>query len=165
MAKNEALRATFAQNLRTLLEAREKSQLDLAKYMGVAGPTVNDWCRGRKMPRMDKIDKICEFLGTDRATLMGDREVVTPSDINVTIPGINKNDLPPLTPKDEREIARDLERLLNALDDKTGFAAMGGTVEDEEDRELLKTSLLTSMRLARQIAKKKFTPNKYKDEE
>ena len=37
-----------------------------------------------------------------------------------------------------------------------------GTVEDEEDRELLKASMLTTMRLAKQIAKKKFTPNKYK---
>lgn len=165
MPKNIDMRDLFARNLRMLLEEREKTQMDLAKYLGVTDAAVNMWCRAKRIPRMDKIDKICEFLGTDRATLMGDREVVAPSDINVTIPGINKNDLPPLTPKDEREIARDLERLLNALDDKTGFAAMGGTVEDEEDRELLKTSLLTSMRLARQIAKKKFTPNKYKDEE
>lgn len=72
------------------------------------------------------------------------------------------SNLPPLTPKDEREIARDLENMINSLDDKNAMAAMGGTVDDEEDRELLKASLLTSMRLAKQIAKKKFTPKKYR---
>ena len=38
--------------------------------------------------------------------------------------------LPPLTHRDEREIARDLEKMLADLDDQNGMAAMGGTVED-----------------------------------
>lgn len=74
--------------------------------------------------------------------------------------------LPALTPRDEREIARDLEKMLADLDDKNGMAAVGGgTVEDEEDRELLRASLLTSMQLAKKIAKKKFTPKKYRKDE
>lgn len=73
--------------------------------------------------------------------------------------------LPPLTYKDEREIARDLEKMLADMDDKNGMAAVGGTVDDAEDRELLKASLLTSMRLAKQIAKKKFTPKKYRKDD
>lgn len=68
--------------------------------------------------------------------------------------------LPLLTPRDEREIARDLEAMINNLDNKNVIAAYNYP-EDEEDRELLKASLLTSMRLAKQIAKKKFTPKKY----
>jgi transcriptional regulator with XRE-family HTH domain len=79
------------------------------------------------------------------------------SDIN------NDNSLPSLTPKDERVIARDLEAMLSDLDSKNGMAAYNEP-EDEEDRELLKASLLTSMRLAKQIAKKKFTPKKYRKE-
>ena len=76
------------------------------------------------------------------------------------------DDLPPLTYRDEREIARDLEKMLADMDDKNAMAATGGTVDDDEDRELLKASLLTSMQLAKRIAKKKFTPKKYrKDEE
>lgn len=71
--------------------------------------------------------------------------------------------LPSLTAKDEREIAKDLESMLNSLDVENGMAAYNDP-EDEEDRELLKASLLTSMRLAKQIAKKKFTPKKYRKE-
>ncbi|CQR71648.1 transcriptional repressor DicA [Sporomusa ovata DSM 2662] len=71
--------------------------------------------------------------------------------------------LPPLTPKDEREIAKDLEAMLAALDDKSGMAAYNDP-EDEEDKELLRASLEYSMRLAKQMAKKKFTPKKYRKE-
>ncbi|BBB91016.1 MAG TPA: helix-turn-helix transcriptional regulator [Methylomusa anaerophila] len=71
--------------------------------------------------------------------------------------------LPPLSSKDEREIAKDLEAMLTSLDDKSGMAAFNEP-EDEEDRELLKASLEYSMRLAKQIAKKKFTPKKHRKE-
>lgn len=76
----------------------------------------------------------------------------------------NKNTtLPPLTKRDEAQIAKDLEKMLSDLDSQNTFAAHGGTVEDEEDRELLRSSLLTTMKLAKQIAKKKFTPKKYRE--
>ena len=74
-----------------------------------------------------------------------------------------KDGLPALTPKDEAEIARDLEAMLSSLDSKNGMAAYNDP-EDDEDRELLKASLETSMRLAKQMAKKKFTPKKYRKE-
>lgn len=74
-----------------------------------------------------------------------------------------KKPLPSLTPKDEREIVRDLEAMLDSLDNKSGMAAFN-EVEDEEDRELLKASLEYSMRLAKQMAKKKYTPKKYRKE-
>lgn len=74
-----------------------------------------------------------------------------------------KNALPLLTPKDERQIAKDLEAMLDSLDSESGMAAYN-EAEDDEDRELLKASLETSMRLAKQIAKKKFTPKKYRKE-
>ena len=70
-----------------------------------------------------------------------------------------------LTPRDERQIAADLEKMLADLDSKNSMAAMGGTIEDDEDRELLKASLQATMRLAKKIAKEKYTPKKYRHEE
>ena len=67
-------------------------------------------------------------------------------------------DLPTLTQRDERQIAKDLEDMLHSL---KGSAAMG-ELEDEEDMELLKASLLQAMTLSKRIAKKKFTPKKYR---
>ena len=67
---------------------------------------------------------------------------------------------PALSEKDEREISRDLEDMIHSLD---GAAALG-EVEDEEDRELLMASLRQAMVLSKRIAKKKFTPKKYRNE-
>ena len=68
------------------------------------------------------------------------------------------DELPALTQRDERQIAKDLEDMLHSL---KGSAAMG-ELEDEEDMELLKASLLQAMTLSKRIAKKKFTPKKYR---
>ncbi|MEN1968974.1 helix-turn-helix transcriptional regulator [Lentibacillus sp. N15] len=76
-----------------------------------------------------------------------------------------KPELPELTEKDERDIAKDLEEMLNNLNSKDGYAAFDGRdidEMDEEDRELLKASLENSLRLAKRMAKQKFTPKKYR---
>ena len=70
--------------------------------------------------------------------------------------------LPALTLKDERQIAKDLENIVDSLN---GAAAMSDDPEDEEDREMLKAALLQAMTLSKRLAKKKFTPKKYRHED
>jgi len=80
----------------------------------------------------------------------------------------NSNDLPELTKKDERDIAKDLEKIINNLNANDGYSQFDGQViEDmsEEDRELLIASLENSMRLAKRLAKQKFTPKKHRQQE
>lgn len=71
---------------------------------------------------------------------------------------INKN---ALTPKDERDIAKDLQKILSNLESNEALAFNGEPL-DAETKELMRISLENSMRLAKQLAKKKFTPKKYK---
>lgn len=71
-----------------------------------------------------------------------------------------------LNEKDERDIEKKLQELISGLNDKDGYAAFDGQSldeMDEEDRELLIASLENSLRLAKRIAKQKFTPKKYRD--
>ena len=63
----------FAQNLTYHLDINGKNQTDLAAYMKVSQATVSNWCKGHKLPRMDKVDKLCEYFGISRAALMHDR--------------------------------------------------------------------------------------------
>ncbi|MGD8399731.1 MAG: helix-turn-helix domain-containing protein [Bacillota bacterium] len=132
------------------------SQEELAKLLGYKSrSTIAKIEVGENDLTQSKIAAFAKALKTTPGDLMGwNNEDSSTSDIS---------SLPPLTPKDEREIAKDLEAMLNSLDNKNGMAAYNDP-EDEEDRELLKASLLTSMRLAKQIAKKKFTPKKYRKE-
>ena len=69
MSENE-LNMLIAARIQHYLESKNKTQADLAEYMGVSQATVSNWCNGVKMPRMDKIDKICEFFGIERSDLM-----------------------------------------------------------------------------------------------
>lgn len=52
------------------LEKNGKTQLQLADYMNVSQATVSNWCKGVKMPRIDKIDKICAFFSCIRSDLI-----------------------------------------------------------------------------------------------
>lgn len=71
---DEKIRESFARNLRKYMDADGRKQIDLGKYMGVSSATVSDWCNGKKIPRIDKINSIANWLGVDFAVLTGDSE-------------------------------------------------------------------------------------------
>ena len=63
----------FSKNLKRYLEEQDRTQLELAKYLGVSNTTVNNYVKGYNMPRMDKIDKICQFFNIKRTDLIEDK--------------------------------------------------------------------------------------------
>ena len=68
----QEINSIIAKNITYHLSRCGKSQVDLADYMNVSQATVSNWCKGIKLPRMDKIDKICEFFNIHRSDLMND---------------------------------------------------------------------------------------------
>ena len=132
----------------------EMSYQDLSDATGISKSTLQRYETGyiKKVP-INQIEILAKALHTTPSYLMAWDNTVTEA------PSV------PLTPRDERQIAADLEKMLADLDSKNSMAAMGGTVEDDEDRELLKASLQATMRLAKKIAKEKYTPKKYRHEE
>lgn len=141
----------ISENIKLLREQYGLSQKELGQIAGVSDKAVSTWEQGIKEPRMGAIQKIADHFGIQKSNIIEDNGLQSQS---VT-----------LTPRDERQIAADLEKMLADLDSKNSMAAMGGTVEDDEDRELLKASLQATMRLAKKIAKEKYTPKKYRHEE
>jgi len=67
---NEEFKKIFSKNLVHFLEINQKTQADLCKYIGVSSATVSDWCNGKKMPRMDKIQSICNWLMIEKSDLL-----------------------------------------------------------------------------------------------
>lgn len=137
----------ISENIKLLREQYGLSQKELGQIAGVSDKAVSTWEQGIKEPRMGAIQKIADHFGIQKSNIIEDN-------------GLQSQSVP-LTPRDERQIAADLEKMLADLDSKNAMAAMGGTVEDDEDRELLKASLQATMRLAKKIAKEKYTPKKY----
>lgn len=150
--------------IRAARKEKNMTLKELGNLVGLSESTTQRYERGQiKSIDINIAKKFADALHVPAETLLGWERPIS----NISSPNVPSaaEELPPLTPRDERQIARDLEKMLADLDDKNDLAAVGGTVEDAEDRELLRASLLTSMRLAKQIAKKKFTPKKYRKDE
>lgn len=130
-----------------LREEKGLSQLEFAHKVNINNSVMNRIEKGIRPIRDDELIAISKCLGVSIDYLLG----------NSTSKELPDSNLPPLTPKDERDIARDLENMIESLD---GSAAMGNA-ESDEDRELLRASLETAMKIAKRTAKKKFTPKKY----
>lgn len=63
----------FSNNLKYYLKLKNKTQLDLANAIGVSNTTINNYVKGYNAPRMDKVDKICKYLGISRSDLIEDK--------------------------------------------------------------------------------------------
>lgn len=139
----------LSDSLKALRARHNMSQSDLAKKLSVTQQAVGRWEREQTSPDYAMLKKIADLFNVSTDYLLGAQS--------------SYNDgLPPLTPKDERQIARDLENMVDSLN---GAAAMSDDPEDEEDREMLRAALLHAMTLSKRMAKKKFTPKKYRRED
>ncbi|PEJ20455.1 transcriptional regulator [Bacillus toyonensis] len=71
-----------------------------------------------------------------------------------------------LNEKDEKDIQKKLEELIEDMSKSEALAfSKDSEPMSEETKQLLLVSLENSLRLGKQMAKKKFTPNKYRNEE
>jgi len=64
----------FSENLRNLLEQKNKTQRDLAKFIPTTEATVSRWVNGTVMPRYKMIDRTCQFLMCSPEDLMLDKD-------------------------------------------------------------------------------------------
>jgi len=143
-----------------LKEARDNkklTQLDAAKILGISNGTLSGYERNYRDPDTTMLEKMAELYEVKVDWLLG-RTNESDSKWNSKLPELNA--------KDERDIKKDLDNMIKNLNSENGYSQFDGqTLEDmdEEDRELLIASLENSMRLAKRIAKQKFTPKKYRD--
>lgn len=149
----------FGSFIRALRKKKGFTVNQLALYSGVSSAQISRIENGlRGVPKPETIKKLSEALGHPYEDLMQAAGYIDDN---------TKTDLPALTEKDERDIQKELEKIIKGLKTGNGFAAFGGLdidELDEEDRELLIASLENSLRLAKRIAKQKFTPKKYRKE-
>jgi len=64
----------IAENIVRFMEMKRLTQADVAAHCGVSQASVSNWCKGVKMPRMDKIDKLCELFSCSRSDLLDSYE-------------------------------------------------------------------------------------------
>lgn len=57
------------ENLKRIMKDKNISQSQLSKDLGFSKTTVSAWITGRRAPRIDRIDTMCQYLGCLRTDL------------------------------------------------------------------------------------------------
>lgn len=140
---------------RVLTELRNKKALtqdQVAEKLGIKRARYNAWENEISSPDNKMLVELAKIHKVSVDYLLGHQ------------PLIREESTPyhALTSKDEADIAKRLESMMDELENDNSLAFMGEPMDDE-DRELLRMSLENALRMSRQMAKKKFTPKKYRD--
>ena len=101
--KNEWDIKIFTDNFDKYMKLSGKNQKEIAAAVGVSAPTVNDWLKGKKMPKMTNVQKLADCFGVKLSDLVEKKvtkEMEKNSDIMVDITARIGSDL------DFREIVK-----------------------------------------------------------
>lgn len=115
----------FSNNLKYYLKLKNKTQLDLANAIGVSNTTINNYVKGYNAPRMDKVDKICKYLGISRSDLIEDKSTKT----------------------ENQDISTMVDDLMNNLN-STQSLMFKGEPMDDTTKELVRASIEQAARIA-----------------
>lgn len=77
----EDARKIFAENLVKYLNAKNKTQVELAEYVKCSSSTAADWCNGKKYPRPDKMQRIADFLDVKMSDLQMEHDPADEVDV------------------------------------------------------------------------------------
>lgn len=140
------------------------TQKDVADYVGVSEATVSRWESGHiDNMRRDRIAKLAKVLQISPLVIMGVDEPAPPvpqKSIESSSAPQKSDGLPELNARDEREIERDLADMMHSVA-MANYTAPG----EKEDAEALEAALRFAMVQAKRMAKKKYTPRKYRKDE
>ena len=133
-----------------LLKERGITAYKVAQDTGITTATLSSWKKGRYTPKREKLQKIADYFGVTVDYLMTGKEE----------PKKKKSEL---TARDERDIAKDLNSIMEKLrNGEDGPASFEGTDIPEDDLELFAGQIELMLRRLKAINKEKYNPNKKK---
>ncbi len=132
-----------------LLQKYGVTAYKVGKATGIASSTFTDWKNGRSIPKQDKLLKIANFFGVSSDYLMTGKEPEEKESM--------------ITPKDERDIAKKLDKIMVDIDNNNDAPLYyNGEEIDEMSKTLLRAAIESAMRQMKIINKEKHNPNKNK---
>lgn len=63
----------FAANLKRYMDLKGKSRNDISDALGISYYTVTDWVKGKKYPRMDKVEMLAKYFGILKSDLIEEK--------------------------------------------------------------------------------------------
>lgn len=120
------------------------------KDTGIRTSTISTWKKNKSLigPRLAK--KICEYFNVSFTFLMTGKEDSEEKESK-------------LTARDQRDIAKDLDRIMDKLiSGEDGPASYDGEELSPESAELFRGELEIALKRLKLLNKEKYTPKKYK---
>ena len=152
------MKQTTQQRLREALSARGMLPIELSRLSGIGKSAISQYLSGKVTPKQDKIYKLAQALKVSESWLMGYDEPMEQS------PAPASDDLPDLTPKDEREITRMVDDMKEKLMQEEGLMFDGHPASPESIQSIL-DAMQIGMEMAKKRNKAKYTPKKYRHED
>ncbi len=122
----------------------------VSKETGVTQSTLSDWKRGRSTPKTENMKKLADYFGITVDYLM----------TGIDTPKQKEREL---TPKDQRDIAKDLDSIMDKLQSgEKGPASYNGEELSPEAAELFREELEIALKRLKIINREKYSPKKYK---
>lgn len=141
---DEEQKKIFSRNLNNYLSLNNKTQKEVADAIGVSPQTFNTWCQGIALPRMGKVQLLADYFNIGKTDLIDEKTE-----------GI--------TPKDERDIAKDLNRIMTEIKKgNNGPLYYNGIEMDDASINLLQNAIEYALRETKKENKVKYNPNKNK---
>ncbi len=132
-----------------LLQTHGVSAYKVSKETGVTQTSLSNWKSGRSTPNAKALQKIADYFGVS---------------VDYLMTGKNSSfDKAELTAKDEREIGRDLDRIMKEIrNGEDGPLFYNGVEMDEKSLILLENAIEYALRESKKENKVKYNPYKNK---
>lgn len=132
---------TILDSIKELCEQNSITMTSLERDLDFGKGTIRNW--DKSSPSIDKLQKVADYfhVSLDKLTNREDKILK-------------------LNTKDEKDIAKSLEKIMNNLEDGEALA-YGGEVSTE-DKELYKLAIQGALEMVKLKNKERFTPKKYR---
>ena len=122
----------------------------VAKETGITQSTLSDWKRGRSTPKTDNMKKIADYFGVSVEYLITGETTAEKKKVT-------------LTPRDERDIAKDLDRIMGEIKKgDNGPLYYNGVEISDASVGLLQNAIEYALRETKKENKVKYNPHKNK---
>jgi transcriptional regulator with XRE-family HTH domain len=130
----------FSARLKTLRKEKDRTQEDMAKLLNIRRSTYGEYERGKIVPPIDKLKVLADYFGVSVDYLMGNTNFQTHKE---------RNESDPL------DISKQMKIILEYLENSQSTLTIDGNILDDESREVLKSSLKSSLKMAQILNKRK----------
>ena len=154
---------TFSERLRASMDSANMKAVELHERTGISKASISEYLSGNYEPKQRNIFKIAQVLNVSPSYLMGVNDDPR-SPVQLPAPAPASDDLPNLTPKDEREIMHLMDDMKEKLMQEEGLMFDGQPASPESIQSIL-DAMQIGMEMAKKRNKAKYTPKKYRHED